>query len=102
MPSGDEVTMSTDDLAALEVELQQDFELTLPQIADLAKLPEDQRRPIVDDWRALGKLSWTVIPSKMARFESILNILAAIASPITVIAGGATGIAGVITAFKAI
>jgi hypothetical protein len=94
--------MTPDDLAALEVELQQDFELTLAQIADLAKLPEEQRAPIVADWRALGKLSWTVIPSKMARFESILNILAAIASPITVIVGGVSGVAGVITAFKGI
>lgn len=88
--------------AALEAELEAEFGLTFDQVVDLEKLPLEQRGPIVDGWRELGKLSWVQSPSAFDRFVTILNALVAIANPIGAISGGVTGVAGAIAAIKGI
>lgn len=87
---------------ALYVELAQRTPLSIQQWKDILSLDPAARAEVVSDWNALGNLSWTKDPSTMDRVEAILNLLAAIATPVSTIVGGLTGIGALVTTLKAI
>lgn len=86
--------------ANLEAELVNDYGLTLAQVVDLEALSPQDRAMMVAGWRGLGKLSWTAQPTAMDRFEQIVNLLLAIAGPVTTISGAVTGVGGAVAAIK--
>jgi len=93
---------TVDDEDALYVELAQKTARTVRDWQDILSLPPDARAEVIADWNALGDMSWTKSPSTLDRVETILNILVSIASPVTTIVGGLTGIGTLITTLKAI
>jgi hypothetical protein len=94
--------LTADEVAALQVELEQLSGLTVAQIADLAMCSAEDRAMIVGGWREVGKLSWIASPSAWSRFLAILNALASVAAPLSVVTGGVSGLAGAIAAIKGI
>jgi hypothetical protein len=92
VPEGGPVSQE-EERALLETELEQLAPgWTLKQFADLeALLPEDRALEL-KSLEALGKLSWTKQTTTFERVMAILNLLAAIASPIATIAGGFGGV----------
>jgi hypothetical protein len=87
---------------ALYVELSQSTNRSAQDWKDILAQPPEARASILADWKALGDMSWATIPSTVDRVEAILNVLAAIATPVSTIVGGATGVATLVSAIKAL
>jgi hypothetical protein len=87
------VTMTETERASLEAELDQLTEgWTLKQFADLESMLPEDRALELKALEALGKLSWSKDTTTFDRVMAILNLLAAIASPIATIADGFSGV----------
>jgi hypothetical protein len=69
---------------------------------DVLSLPPEDAEQVVKDWMALGKLSWATEQSVADEVLSVLNTIAQWATPLGIIAGTVTGVAGAIAAIKGI
>ena len=67
---------------------------------DVLSLPAADAERVVTDWFTLGKLSWAKEKSAADEVLSILNAIAQWATPLGIIAGTVSGIAGAVTAIK--
>jgi len=67
---------------------------------DVLSLPPADAEQAVNDWFILGKLSWVKEQSIADEVLAILNTIAQWATPLGIIAGTVTGVAGAITAIK--
>jgi hypothetical protein len=67
---------------------------------DILSLSPAAAEQAVKDWQALGKLSWAREQSVADEVLSVLTTLAQWATPLGIIAGTVTGVAGAITAIK--
>jgi hypothetical protein len=82
------------------ISLQDTTGITAQEWADALTLPLADFQQWVADQKALGRMSWAHVPSTMDKVEAIMNGMVAIATPVTVITGGVSGIAGMIAALK--
>jgi len=67
---------------------------------DVLSLPSDDAKVVVSRWIALSELPWAKERSAADEVLAILNTIAQWATPLGVIAGTVTGVAGAITAIK--
>jgi hypothetical protein len=93
-------SMTVGQLDDLYARLAQVSGLRERQWRDILSLPEADAKQLVEDWQALGMLSWAKEQSVADEVLSILNTIAQWATPLGVIAGTITGVAGAITAIK--
>jgi hypothetical protein len=92
--------MTIGQLDELYARLAQVSGLRERQWRDILSLPESDARQAVEDWQTLGMLSWATEHSVADEVLSILNTIAQWATPLGIIAGTVTGVAGAITAIK--
>ena len=93
--------MTAEELDALYAQLSQVSGLREREWRDVLSLPAADAERVVTDWFTLGKLSWAREKSAADEVLSILNTIAQWATPLGIIAGTVTGIAGAISAIKA-
>ena len=94
--------MTVGQLDDLSARLAQVSGLREREWRDILSLSEADARQAVEDWQELGKLSWARERSAADEVLSILNTIAAWATPLGVIAGTVTGVAGAIAAIKGV
>ena len=93
-------TMTPAELADLYARLAQVSGLNERQWRDVLSLSPADAKVVVEDWQTLGLLSWATEHSVADEVLSILNTIAQWATPLGIIAGTVTGVAGAITAIK--
>ena len=94
--------MTAEELDALYAQLSQVSGLREREWRDVLSLPEADAEQVVRDWLTLGRLSWAKEQSVADEVLSILNTIARWATPLGIIAGTVTGVAGAITAIKGV
>jgi hypothetical protein len=94
--------LTANEADAYFVEMAQITGLTVKQWQDILAEDPAYVPGIIADWQALEQLSWAAQPTVLSRVLTILNIFAAVASPVTVIAGGVSGVGAAIAALKSL
>ena len=83
--------------------VDQEFPLSASAWKDVLQIePEEKRNQAIVDMVTLGGLGWTKRSSAVDTLMAGLNFLAAIANPVSAIAGGATSLATLGAALKAL
>jgi hypothetical protein len=83
--------------------VDQTFPLSGPAWADVMKItPDAKRNQAIVDMIILGGLGWTKRPSGVETLMAGLTFLANVANPVSAIAGGATSLATLAAALKAL
>lgn len=93
-------TFSPEHSDALFARLSQVSGLRVREWHDVLALPAADAEQVVSDWLTLGKMSWAKEQSAADEVLHILNTIAQWATPLSIIAGTVTGVAGAITAIK--
>lgn len=93
-------SMTVEELDDLYAQLAQVSGLREREWRDVLSLPRADAEQAVKDWLALGKISWSKESTTADEILAILNTIAQWATPLGVIAGTVTGVAGAITAVK--
>lgn len=94
--------MTVEELDGLYAELAQVSGLREREWRDVLSLPPADAEQAVKDWGSLGKLSWAKESSAADQALAVLNTIAQWASPIGIIAGSVTGVAGAVAAIKGV
>jgi hypothetical protein len=90
------VSLSDADFA----ELSQITGLSICEWQDVLSEDAADQQQLLDDWRALGRLSWAKQSSALERVIAILGVAAAIAAPVGVVTGGIGGVVGLVAALR--
>jgi len=102
-PVGSEIVWEGMTEAEAWTTVDQTFPLSGPAWADVMKItPEAERNEAIVDMITLGGLGWTKRPSAVDTLMAGLAFLAAIANPVSAIAGGLTSLTTLGAALKAL